>query len=89
MKKLLFPLIFLALGYFIFFFIFNKKKVLQVFSKEKTQSSRISEEKVESKKSVDESQKKFEEEKADEEKTFNPLKEKKESASTAAPSEER
>ncbi len=81
MKKIVFPLIFLALGYAVFFFIFNKKKTSKVTSSMKRDSSlfgkkeKVPEKKVENIEEIEE----LEESDA---KAFEPLKEKSEPPSS-------
>jgi hypothetical protein len=86
MKKLIFPLVFLALGYGIFFFLFNNKKPSKISQKTKTSTPYVrggipSYSKVSEKESV-RPEEKEEEERAD----FNPIKAKSE---TPPPSAER
>ncbi len=76
MRKLIFPLVFLALGYAIFFFLFDKKKPAKISQKTKTSSTYFKREKV-TKPNISEEEFDSPEEKEEEDTpVFNPLKNK-------------
>jgi hypothetical protein len=85
MKKLMFPLIFLALGYGIFFFLFNKKKPSKISQKNKTTSPYVRGEKPAPLKKIEE-ENILSEEVEEDTPAFNPIKAKSE---TPPPSAER
>ena len=86
MKKMIFPLVFLALGYGIFFFLFNKKKPSKISQKTKTSNPYVRKEKIARSKISEEEIVRLEEKEDEDTPVFNPLKTKKE---TPPPSAER
>jgi hypothetical protein len=81
MKKIIFPLIFLVLGYAVFFFIFNKKEISKVTKSLKIDSSLFGKKEKAPKKTV-ENFEEIEEIEEPEAKAFEPLKEKSETPSS-------